>query len=453
MKGIVGTDERKYILDLLRLTPRDANFVPLDRGGTGKWESAAASAASSGAAAADTASTASDSTATPPLPAVPNDHAALLRPELVQRWRRRLGELKQWKKATTAGGGGSSTVLGPLPGEEGLAEEGNGFDEPLNANVFMPFCASVNKEEAVADEVRARKVAAWMWDCVLPALTAEVRRGTILPLDGGVLVEILHSFGINVRYMGRLAHLALLEERKDQRSARMRLKAASPSSFSATQDGGVEEDAESSDLPPAGSALFPLFWRRLLEVEMVSRASKHVLRRLLDQLGPQSRQSPGPILTQFLNALFGSGPRHPSVAAAAGEAATASSGEGAGVGSAAEGTEVGSNEGTKKKKKKKGGKNSASSTPVVSPEAARSASAANSPPPLSLSSSSPSGSDTGNASSNGGGDDGGGLLSASYLESLSQEVLATPTGLPLEFGAVEAWTLIAEEVPRQMKKI
>jgi hypothetical protein len=34
----------RYVLDLLRLTPRDANWCPQRRGGTGKWEAAAAAA-------------------------------------------------------------------------------------------------------------------------------------------------------------------------------------------------------------------------------------------------------------------------------------------------------------------------------------------------------------------------------------------------------------------------
>jgi protein TIF31 len=39
-KGIKGSDQRCYVLDLTRLTPRDANWVPQSMGGTGKWEEA-----------------------------------------------------------------------------------------------------------------------------------------------------------------------------------------------------------------------------------------------------------------------------------------------------------------------------------------------------------------------------------------------------------------------------
>ena len=38
VKGIMGADGRRYMLDIMRLTPRDANHVPGDMGGTGNWE-------------------------------------------------------------------------------------------------------------------------------------------------------------------------------------------------------------------------------------------------------------------------------------------------------------------------------------------------------------------------------------------------------------------------------
>lgn len=43
MKGIIGSDQRKYVLDCTRLTPRDANWVGKAQGGTGHWEEAASS--------------------------------------------------------------------------------------------------------------------------------------------------------------------------------------------------------------------------------------------------------------------------------------------------------------------------------------------------------------------------------------------------------------------------
>lgn len=83
MKGIIGSDGRKYILDCLRITPRDANFLPTKLGGTGKWEEVDSS---SGVKKAE----------------LKDSHVNVLRPELVQRWKRRQEELKNDKKVTLA---------------------------------------------------------------------------------------------------------------------------------------------------------------------------------------------------------------------------------------------------------------------------------------------------------------------------------------------------------------
>ena len=48
-----------------------------------------------------------------------------------------------------------------------------------------------------------------------PPLGGQVRRGGVAPLDGQVLCDALHSFGVNLRYLGRLAHLAWVEEQCD----------------------------------------------------------------------------------------------------------------------------------------------------------------------------------------------------------------------------------------------
>jgi len=40
--------------------------------------------------------------------------------------------------------------------------------------VFMPFECAADPSEAASDEERARKVAKWLWDVVLPTITKEV---------------------------------------------------------------------------------------------------------------------------------------------------------------------------------------------------------------------------------------------------------------------------------------
>ena len=220
VKGILGGEGRKYVLDVMRLTPRDANSVPATRGGTGNWEKQSSSS-SSGA-----------------FSAVQDDHVALLRPELVQRWMRRQQELalaveaakenasefddegdEKKKTATTSSTKESAAAVT----KDGAVDD---LGAPLNVNVFMPFAAAMDAAAVTADEERVRRVSDWLWTRILPCLTQQVRVGGVLPLDGKVLVDVLHSYGVNLRYMGRLAQLALAEEQRDNANLTAAYKAA-----------------------------------------------------------------------------------------------------------------------------------------------------------------------------------------------------------------------------------
>ena len=49
----------------------------------------------------------------------------------------------------------------------------------------------------------------------LPFVTMEVKRGAVCPLDCAELAQTLHGAGVNMRYMGRLAAVAVAEEAED----------------------------------------------------------------------------------------------------------------------------------------------------------------------------------------------------------------------------------------------
>jgi hypothetical protein len=87
---------------------------------------------------------------------------------------------------------------------------------------------------------------------------------------------------------------------------------------------------------------------------MVARASKHVLRRLLDAQ-PGLRAAPASALAAFLNGLLGSGGYASAAEAAAAGAAAAAAGEGSAHGGASSSNGGGGNGNGSKKKKKKGG--------------------------------------------------------------------------------------------------
>lgn len=321
-KGIKGSDLRNYVLDLTRLTPRDANWIPKSMGGTGKWEEAAAAAAST------------DATTQPTLD---DDEwiTAVLRQELVTQMthskmsiylkKKELAEKKEdaektektkdektddKKKDEPAAAGddkkkkeeGESEAkkeekkaedpISKLPQKKTLTPEDEAYlaSLRLNVNVFLPHLRSLEGiddaavEQLQLDEEAARQAALHLWDAVLPKITQEMRlgEGHQLPLDGKSMVELLHQRGINCRYMGRLADLAAQEEAKDQ------------AALAAVQAGKAKT---------AGRRVMPLSWLELLEVEMIARAAKHVLDSYLIEEGAQTLQ----VIASFLSALLSEG--------------------------------------------------------------------------------------------------------------------------------------------------
>mmetsp|Transcript_8650 Transcript_8650/g.9915 ORF Transcript_8650/g.9915 Transcript_8650/m.9915 type:complete len:1345 (+) Transcript_8650:157-4191(+) len=302
-KGIKGSDHRNYVLDLTRLTPRDTNWIPKSEGGTGRWEDFGMSNAN--------------------IPDSLHDDewvTAVLRQELVtqlthqkmtsylksrEAQRKKKEEEKREedkcdnenptnKKDSDGVEHGTDNkqekedTFEKLPKKKSLTPEGEKYLQSLryNVNVFLPQLRSLKGvddsavEQLEVDEERARQAAIYLWDVVLPKMTQEMREGDghQLPLDGKSMIELLHQRGINCRYMGRLAVLAALEEAKD---------------FAAlsNRNGGKMKSVTRRTMP--------LSWMELLEVEMVARASKHVLDSYLNEEGNQVIQ----VIASFLSAL------------------------------------------------------------------------------------------------------------------------------------------------------
>ncbi|CAM9789092.1 unnamed protein product, partial [Hapterophycus canaliculatus] len=99
-------------------------------------------------------------------------------------------------------------------------------------------------EQLLADEALAREAAAHLWDVALPFVTAEVKRGSLCPLDCAELAKVLHGAGVNVRYLGRLATMAVAEE---------------------AEDAAIRAEGK------LRRWRMPLFWLEMLETEMVAR--------------------------------------------------------------------------------------------------------------------------------------------------------------------------------------
>lgn len=315
-KGIRGSDQRKYVLDLTRLAPRDANWVPQIEGGTGKWESVYAEELTSNGKMKLIPETLGDEEWT----------MAVLRPELVKLYsHKNMAEYLAKKKELeekSEGEKGSSSSTDSLKETAGQADDGaesNKNDESaeskeneetpgskkedltpedheymksmrLNVNLFLPNIKSVAeiddsfKQQLDGDKDRLREVSLFLWDTVLPKLTTDIRDGLSQQnqIDGASLTEMLHNRGINCRYLGRLASLAIAEEQRDQND------------YDALKHGPI---------PSVPRKVMPLCWLELLECEMVARSAKHVLDSYLTENGGAAAAQPAQTVASFLSAL------------------------------------------------------------------------------------------------------------------------------------------------------
>ncbi|KAL4946176.1 hypothetical protein BDV06DRAFT_183354 [Aspergillus oleicola] len=246
-KGLLGTDGRKYVLDLYRVTPLDV-----------EWNEEEGS------------------------DAYPH-RMSVLRLELVESyWRHKMSqyvkaevETRRAAKAEEAEKKKSSEATKSKESKEEDSEEKSeetpeqervdisGFTLALNPDVFsgqVPQTAE-EKEQWAQDEKEVREACDFLRSKVMPELIQDLHDGDVgFPMDGQSLSQLLHKRGINIRYLGKLAKLA--EEK--------------------------------------GSRLGAL--STLLVQEMVARAFKHIANKYL-------RNVPGPFaapcVAHLLNCLLG----------------------------------------------------------------------------------------------------------------------------------------------------
>ena len=315
-KMLKGTDGRIYVLEVARLTPRDANFVSLTRGGTGRLSE--------------------DFLQTPDVADLAPTY--VLRKELIQSFAARksestkqklLGEaLSRLQKRNSSGefkrdamisqsnideakleiNAEKSTTTAEdktdvaITNESDAKEDKMTFTEgelvsvyheliqdpanqallsdagpELNVNCFLSFSADVDPAKAEADEKYVRELSEYLFDVVLPVIVENVRMGSILPFDGAQLTRLLHSYGINLRYMGQIARLSIAEEQIDmenliQGSRRVR---------------GM-----------------PFYWLEMLETEMIARAFKTILGKYM-RISEDVRSCPVKTIVSMLNAILG----------------------------------------------------------------------------------------------------------------------------------------------------
>ena len=209
-KGLLGTDGRKYVLDLYRITPLDI-----------AWMEENETAISSPEQAKEGSET-----------AYPH-RMTVLRPELVENYWK--SKMRKWvneqlaERRAAAKAAESATEEKAEPSAEKDAADGetekperaaesdneridiSDFKFSLNPDAFSGQEPQTDEEKAdwARDEEEVRAAAEFLRSSVMPELVKDLKDGEVgFPMDGQSLSRLLHKRGVNMRYLGKLATLA-----------------------------------------------------------------------------------------------------------------------------------------------------------------------------------------------------------------------------------------------------
>ncbi|RAQ55210.1 protein TIF31 [Aspergillus flavus] len=192
-KGLLGTDGRKYVLDLYRVTPLDV-----------MWQEEEGS------------------------DAYPHN-MSVLRLELVESyWRHKMSqyvkaevERRRAAKAveTASKEKSEENAESKEEGSEEKSEEAldqervdiSGFSLALNPDVCSGQIPQTDeeKEQWAQDEKEVRETCNFLRSKVMPELIQDLHDGDVgFPMDGQSLSQLLHKRGINIRYLGKLAQMS-----------------------------------------------------------------------------------------------------------------------------------------------------------------------------------------------------------------------------------------------------
>ncbi|CZR54415.1 probable Protein TIF31 homolog [Phialocephala subalpina] len=221
-KGLLGTDGRKYVLDLYRITPLDISWM--EEYGTAITSPEQVNGASKRA--------------------YPH-RMTVLRPELVESyWKVKMrdwvnAEVEKRRQAKANSSDETkklereaaeqskedekdAAAVEKTPDETPLEEVSKAtelderidisdFSFSLNSDAFsgQEPQTDAEKEQWTKDEEEVRLACEYLRKTVLPEIVNDLKEGdTGFPMDGQSLSRLLHKRGINMRYLGKLAELA-----------------------------------------------------------------------------------------------------------------------------------------------------------------------------------------------------------------------------------------------------
>ncbi|KAH9900547.1 clustered mitochondria-domain-containing protein [Xylariomycetidae sp. FL2044] len=200
-KGLMGTDGRKYVLDLYRITPLDVLWLEENAEDGGEL-------------------------------AYPH-RMTVLRPELVEsirtlKWSEwvnaELARIKQRSAAESKSKEitdkeekkdeeGEKTEESKQDDAGAEAEErvdGSNFQFSLNPDAFSGQVPQTEEEkkEMAADEEEVRNAAKYLRESAIPEFVKDIKESDLpFPMDGVSLTKMMHKRGINMRYLGHIVSL------------------------------------------------------------------------------------------------------------------------------------------------------------------------------------------------------------------------------------------------------
>lgn len=277
IKGINGTDGRKYIIDLFRTTPLDIEFIEKNYNDSNKLS-------------------------------YPHKET-LVRHEAVEEWWKRgiaslfkleTEKLEKNKDSSKSDSNEKPQVL--LRGDE----------VSVNPDAFT----GINESETDQEEVR--QISKFILTLVDEFL--EETSSQLAPFDGAHLSTVLHRFGINLRYLGYIANQCLVKQQQEsdkiqktiseneklieehKKEEQKKEEQKEDKKEDKKEEENKEETKTSGTFEPIVANYNTVFGVALQE--MVARGTKHVLRKL-------SRDLPVPLMgyftSHFFNCLFGNG--------------------------------------------------------------------------------------------------------------------------------------------------
>lgn len=213
-KGLIGTDGRRYALDLYRLTPVDVSWIEEH------WS--------------EPSEDGKDKEEGKDYP----HRMATLRPELVESFGRlklreyvkkeleKKGEAKKEKEEESKKTEGESDEVAKEEAEAADQDrvDISGFSYALNPDVFCGQHPQTEEDKAewAKDEAEVRAACSHLLFEVMPRLIQELKDGDVgFPMDGQSLSLLLHKRGINIRYLGELAELSDKEDPRLQALRRL----------------------------------------------------------------------------------------------------------------------------------------------------------------------------------------------------------------------------------------